>query len=254
MIKNLLPLLAATATALSGSAAFAAEQTYHKGPQWNVVLINDDAATPEAPYCAIRSRSWATQYISYEAPLLRVDHVGEALRVRKNGWKLPVGEETPVLVGLTSFPLNAELIAKAVDEHVLYAKFDLHTATERSFMFGDIFNRVFNEASSAGLIVRFQGNENPWLIDKVNGFEAYEIKSAFADCKSALIAMGPTLYGAEAGSDAETGSSTPFGKPAASVEDMNKEANDAANETMKWFLEKGGGSANFSGMRTGPNE
>jgi hypothetical protein len=253
MIKGLLFLAAGAGFSPLANGALAAEQTFHRGTQWEVVLVDTYAATKEAPYCAIRSTAWTSKYVSYEAPLLGIDKTGEALRVHKSGWKLPVGDTTPVLVGLTSFPLNAELMAKAIDEDVLYATVDADSPTERSFMFGEIINQVFNEAKTASMAVRFKGNEKLWVIDKIDGFQAYRIKSTYADCKSALIALGPTIFGDKA----DASSTSPFGEKGETTEwfeGANEEPTAKAKYSMEWFLKEGGGSANYSGMQTGSDK
>lgn len=195
------------ATALSASEATAAEQVFYDGPQWQVALVDTYATTGEAPYCAIRTTSWSSKQVSIEMPLQGVDQIGVAIRVRKDGWQLPIGETTEF--GFVVGPLDTPFTAKAVDEDTLYTAFDPKAPTEGWVLFDRAIGSVFSDRKPFALKVAFRGSEQPWLVPSVDQFQAHQITSASRECQTALNHLGPSIYGAVPEAD----NTSPFGKP-----------------------------------------
>ena len=222
------------ATALSGSEAMAAEQAFYNGPQWQVALVDTYATTGEAPYCAIRTTTWSSKQVSIEMPLQGVDQTGVAIRVRKDGWQLPIGETTEF--GFVVGPLGTPFTAKAVDEDTLYTAFDPKAPTEGWLLFDRAIGAVFSNRKPLALMVAFRGSEQPWHVPSVDKFQAHQITSASRECQAALNHLGPSIYGAVPEAD----NTSPFGKPEQVPVPEDKDDQYSLKEPM----EKDGDSSN----------
>lgn len=219
-------------TALNGSPATADEQSYYDGSQWQVVLVDNHAATGEKPYCAVRTTAWTSKFVSIENPLLGIDSLGFAIRVQKDGWALPVGQSTEFafLVG----PAGAKFTAKAISQDELYTAFDPKALTEGWIMFDRVYGAAFSDRGPMALTVGFRGNEKPWSAPKIDQFQAVEINAASRRCNAALNEMGPSIFGAVA----EAEHTSPFG----TQEETPLEEEKDARHALQDFAEGGGGS------------
>jgi len=197
---------ACSVAALHGSAAIAADQVFYSSPQWQVALVDTYASTGEAPYCAIRTTSWSSKQVSIEMPLQGVDEIGIAVRVQKDGWKLPVGDKTDL--GFVVGPIGSRFTAKAVSENTLYSMFDPKAPSEGWFLFDRVVGGIFSDRKPFALQVVFEGNEKPWSVSNIDPFQAHQISIASRECKAALNQLGPMIYG----TSSELDNTSPFGK------------------------------------------
>lgn len=199
-------LVAACSVAtLHGNAAIAADQVFHSSPQWQVALVDTYAFTGEAPYCAIRTTSWSSKQVSIEMPLQGVDKIGIAVRVQKDGWKLPVGDKTDF--GFVVGAIGSRFTAEAINESTLYSVFDPKAPSEGWFLFGSVVGSIFSDRKPFALQVVFQGNEKPWSISNIDQFQAHQVSTASRECQAALNQLGPTIFG----SASEAEATSPFG-------------------------------------------
>lgn len=209
------------------AAVHASEESFYRGTQWEVVLVNSHSATQEVPYCAIRTTSWSSRFVAIEMPLLNLDRIGLSVRVQKSGWALPVGQSTAI--GVISAPIGAELVAKAVSDDALYAPMDENAATATSGMLSLVIGRVFNENKPMGFLVGFKGNEQPWVVPATDRLQAAQVLSANRACNSALTALGPSIFSTGGNSEGTSPFGDAKGNPAMQNDTAN---NDPADESM----------------------
>lgn len=199
-------LIAACSVAtLHGSAAIAADQVFYSSPQWQVALVDTYASTGEAPYCAIRTTSWSSKQVSIEMPLQGVDKIGIAVRVQKDGWKLPVGDKTDF--GFVVGAIGSRFTAEAISESTLYSVFDPKAPSEGWFLFGSVVGSIFSDRKPFALQVVFEGDEKPWSVSNIDPFQAHQVSTASRECQAALNQLGPTIFG----STSEAEDTSPFG-------------------------------------------
>ena len=196
MIKHAVTSVFALVTPLLACNSVSAEErVYHKGSPWDVVLTVPENGGAEAPYCAVTSNSWASRSVSIELTLTAVDNMEIFVRLRKDGWNLPVGKETNITVG--SYAPGATMIAKAIDSDHLYARLPPAPANT---MDGNAMNLVMSlktvwaTRDAMRLFVQFPGSEQPWIVPSLESFEAYQFNEAYQQCKHALTQIGPSIY------------------------------------------------------------
>lgn len=197
-------------------AASAAEETYYfRGSPWELLLVQPDHGVDEKPACVLRTTAWAGRSVSIEFTLIGLDKVGRALRLKKTGWNLPVGQTTTVKLRADFIEPAHEFRAISADE--LYV---IHLPnTEQALSVDVAMGFAFKPKTPSQLALRFAGNEQPWIIPAINKIDYYAMNDAFSQCDVALKKLGPQLFSpgeedtspfaASSGSDASDEPTTP---------------------------------------------
>ncbi len=217
-------LLTSTAT------AYAAEQLFFRGGQWEVALSSPDSGSgTEHAFCEARTTTWAAKHLGARYELIGLDKVASSFWLHKDGWGLPAGQATQVTLSTPLSPWTDQLDVKVIDPDTLRADANyLDGIGIVSFGFGSAWNPKF----VSPLNITFQGNEPQWTVPPSKPINLYQLKSAFAECRTALVALGPQLFAGTASVDAApTSPFSPLAPSAAVAPDLSNggkpEADDA---------------------------
>lgn len=187
-------LVGGVAIALIDSTAsvHAAEQLYFRGGQWEVALSSPDGASgTENAFCEARTTTWAAKRFSARYELTGLDVIATSFRLQKDGWGLPDGQSTKVTLNTSASPLAEQFDFKVSDPNTLRADADyLEGAGIISLGLGS----TWNPKLAASLNIAFEGNEPPWVVPSSKPIELYQLKTAFAECRTALVALGGPLF------------------------------------------------------------
>ncbi|WP_156428571.1 MULTISPECIES: hypothetical protein [Agrobacterium] len=194
-IKTLTTL---TAVGLLGAGLLnpvaAAEETYYfQGTPWELLLTQPEGADAK-PACVLRTTAWPSRSLSIETRLIGVDKIARGLRIRKTGWNLPVGKTTQVKVGVNFLsPAPHELDVISPEE--LYVSYPEDEDGAIGIALATSF--AFSPKLPSAMALKFEGNEQPWIIPAINKRDYYALNEGLNDCDVALKQLGPKLFSSE---------------------------------------------------------
>lgn len=235
-MRSLFKFVAVTAAMFPLPFAMAQEQTFHRGTLWEVVLVNDHAASQQLPFCAIRTTLWTERRLSFEATLRARDDIRLAVRLQKDGWVLPIGESTTVNL------IGPEFQARAISEIELYSDFTSEGMLGDQTIVNDIVYALLNLRKGSYVGVKFKGNEQPWGVRPMGQFDIHLTNLAYKDCAHALNELGPSIFPEAAGSSA----TSPFGQ---APEETGVEEKRDNGMTIQEFMAQGTADAEAASPR-----
>lgn len=186
--------------------AMAQQYTYTSGEVWAVTQDVPSGVVTETgakPTCSLSTQIWDDKGLDIQYVLINRDFVEPWVRVHSDGWKLPVGRTTDIMLKMIGGDVPVSVTAIAED--VLSGPIQRERGNPDNYMILELsIQAVMNtRGRGVGFRIQFPGNEPIWPISAPVPLEAYQVKTALDKCIADLRRKAASFYPDAGGTSGE---------------------------------------------------